>query len=440
MRLTAEELTGFLNERGSAIAAIVEPAGVEVALAEIHKRIWKRLDDVADAKSLDSLVKVEAVDFAVKRYYKLFCHCEKPDHASFEALFKWHDRFVEAEVGKTIRIHLAPGADAQDVMADVRATLWEVRDDFDRDKGPFVPWVRAIALNKARSFGRSKVLETSIETGKDRRIDLPSSSPSPEDAVVDSERPADTEGPPSESFVEILRMVQEFEPHEAIAFLFNRYLGVKPEQIALRIRELSLPDALAEVVNIVRLLHPEIAGIDTLLAPLAGRVNGLVEKFGQFVPDDGDIEREIGRWAARVHRSVRGTILQMGKKFLRLVCDLSAAAHEITCFLWIRFLYSPPVALRHVGDRELMRLIEIFHESYSRRALLSITQVESCTSDLRRRIPHGRSLNDFGGADLYISIKRWCDHVRLLIEGSSAAGHMLGYAYITGSLTKGKTK
>jgi hypothetical protein len=235
-------------------------------------------------------------------------------------------------------------------------------------------------------------------------------------------------------------MVQEFEPREVIAFLFNRYLDVMPAQIAARIRESSLADALADATALIRTQYPEIAGIDTVLAPLAGRLSGIAEKFGQYAGGSGTLERDIGRWAEKIHRAVSGTILQMGKSFLRFVCGLSAAAHEIVCFLWIRFLYRPPIALRRVVDRELMHLVEIFHEDYSRRELLSLPQVESCTGPVRKRISPEWSLNVFAGADLYASIRRWCDHIDLLIAGAASAEHMLGYAYITGSLTKGKSR
>jgi DNA-directed RNA polymerase specialized sigma24 family protein len=439
MQLTGEELTAFLEERRSRIATIVAPVDVEVALAEIHERIRKFRREATNTKSLENLVDIAANDIPLRPLYTRYC-ADNPDDATAERLFAWRGRFVETEIRKTLRTHLASKNSVEAVLADVMMVLWKSRGTFNPEKGWFVPWARGIALNRARSYRSFDRREVSIDTDGYRPLDLASSSPSPEDVAAANELSVESEGPPSKSYVEMLRMVQEFEPHEAIAFLFNRYLRVKPEQIAFLIGESSLPHALKEFTKLARVLYPEIAGIDALLAPLAGRVDGRAEKFGQFAAQDDTIENEIGRWAAKVHRSVGGTILQMGKKFLKLVCDLSAAAHEITCFLWIRFLYSPPVALRRVADSELMRLVEIFHESYAQRALLSRNQIEWCTSDLRNKIRPGRSLNDFGGVDLYSSIKRWCNHVGLLIEGPAAAEHMLGYAYITGSLTKGKSK
>jgi DNA-directed RNA polymerase specialized sigma24 family protein len=341
MQLTREELTAFLSERKSRIAALAAPTDVEVALVELDERIGKQLPVVPDTKSLESLVNIAATDIALRPLYAGYCS-DHADDEMFRKLLDWREGFLEAEVLKTIRSHVSSREAVEAVMANVMVALWDSRKTFDPRKGWFVPWARAIALNKARGHRPFNWREVSIETSQQRPLDLPASGPSPEDAAVAGERSADSDGPPPKSFVEILLMVQEFEPHEAIAFLFNRYLGVKPEQIALRIRESSLPDALAEVTKIVRALHPEIAGIDTLLTPLASRVNGRAEKFGQFVPSDSTIEKEIGRWAARIHRSVRGTILQMGKRFLRLVCDLSAAAHEIVAFLWIRLSIALP--------------------------------------------------------------------------------------------------
>ncbi len=439
MELTARELTVNLDARKDRIAAIVAPTDVETALQEIHERIWKLLPRVPDRKSLENLVDIAAGDIALRRWYTQI-RCDPPDREAFRQLLEWRGGHVKAEITKTIHIHLASEDAVEEVLENVIVALWSGRGTFDPDKGWFVPWARAIAKNKARSYRPFDWRVVSIDTDRDRPLDLPSAAQSPEDAATAIERTEDADGPPAACFVEILRLVQEFEPHEAIAFLFNRYLEVKPEQIALSIRESSLPDALAQIEQLVRARHPEIAGIDTLLAPLAARLDSRTERFGQFFSGEENVESEIGRWAAKVHRSVRGTILQMGKRFLKLVCDLSAAAHEITCFLWIRLLDRPPVALRHQADRELAGLLETFHVSYSQRALLSMNQVEWCTSDLRKRIRHGRSLNDFAGADLYGSIKRWCNHVGLLMEAPAAAGHMLGYAYITGSLTKGKSR
>jgi hypothetical protein len=98
------------------------------------------------------------------------------------------------------------------------------------------------------------------------------------------------------------------------------------------------------------------------------------------------------------------------------------------------------VALLNVADRELTDLVEIFHRSYPAISGLSRSQVESCTLGLRGKIPPGRSLNHFGGSDLYASIKRWCNHIASLLWQSASSEHMLGYAYITGSLTSGKSK
>lgn len=436
MNLSAEEVTAFLDRRKHHISAIVEPAGVPSALAEIHKRLMGNLHRVRDMNSLESFVDVEAVDFALRPLYVEYCG-DDPDEEMVEQLFAWRDRFLESEIRKTIRLHLRSknASDVKGVMADVMGVMWERRKSFDREQGPFVPWARGIALNKARSHRPFVWREVSIDDDPVRPLDPPSPGPSPEESATTT---ADTEGPPAVWFVEILRLVQEFEPCEAIAFLFNRYLDMKPAMIARDIRELSLSHALAEAIKIVRTRYPEIAGIETVFAPLAGRIGGLTEKFGQYTRAGSTLEEDIGRWAEKIQRSVRGATLQMGKSFLRLVCGLTAAAHEIVCFLWIRFLYSPPVALRQVADRELMHLVETFHTMYSQRERLSLSQVEWCTSPLRKRLPQGCSLNNFAGSDLYASIRRWCEHVDSLIP-SGAGELMLGYAYIMG-FWKGKSR
>ncbi len=437
MNLTAEELSTFVEVRKGRVLDIVEPGHAERALLDVRERIWKRLADVPDEKSLDRLLEVEAVDFALRPFYSEYCG-DHPDGAVVEQLFSWRNRFVEAQIRKTIRLHLSSrnAGEIEAVMADVMGVMWERRQTFERQQGPFVPWARGIALNRARSYRPHLWREVSIDADPERPLEVSSDAPSPEYSAGAGERVA--EGPPPESFVEILRMVQESEPHEAVAFLFNRYLDMKPSQIARDNRDLSLPDALAEVIRIVRARYPEIASIDTFLAPLVGRVSGMTQKFGQYAVQGSALKDDIGRWVERVTRSIGRKIEQMGKQFLRCVCDLPAAVHEIVCFLWIRLLYKPPVALQQVAHRELMPLVEMFHEGYSRRELLSWAQIEWSTAPLRKRILSGRSLNDFGGSDLYGSIRRWCDHIDSLIT-SACAESMLGYVYLVGSLRKGRS-
>src|SRR5665213_1876671 len=169
MKLTAEELTAFLDARKDRIAAMVAPADVEVALADIRGRIEERLADVGDRLSLDSLIKVETTDFALRPWYTRFC-CDPPDGEAFRQLFEWHEAYVKTEIRKTIRLHLTSrGAEhVESVMADVMNALWENRKTFNRKKGAYVPWARGIAMNKARSYRSSNRREVSIDTDRDR--------------------------------------------------------------------------------------------------------------------------------------------------------------------------------------------------------------------------------------------------------------------------------
>jgi len=132
--------------------------------------------------------------------------------------------------------------------------------------------------------------------------------------------------------------------------------------------------------------------------------------------------------------------VQQGKRFLAFVCSLAAAAHEIVCFLWIRLLHSPPVALRHRARRPITGLIDEFDRRYAEQELLNEGQVGQCTAHLRAKVRRDGYLDDFAGADLYASIKRWCEHIDSLIADSAGAEHMLGYAYIMGTLRKRKER
>jgi hypothetical protein len=439
MKLTAEQLTAFLDARKRQIADIVAPDKVNIALAEIHIRIGERLSSIKDEPSLDSLVNVEAVDFALKKYYARFSGREA-DRSAFDDMLAWNNRFVEAQIAKTIGVHLAWPDDASIVKAETIEAMWDLRENFSPNRGPYVPWARGIARNKTRSHRPFDKRNISIESGKEKPMDLPARGPSPEDTVVEGHLAAVRHGPPPQAFAELLQILSEAEPHKAIAFVFNRYLRMKPSEVGASIREMSLPEALAEAARILKRRYPEIAGIDAIFAPLAGRAAGCEGKFGDYADDAESIEKYISRWGDTTLHSVGDRTVQKGKKFLRFVCNIAAAAHQIVCFLWIRILYSPPVTLRHAAQRSLMQLVVGFEERYARRELLAAEQVEWCTDPLRKRAPKDRSLDDFAGADLYASLQRWCEHIDLIVARAATGEHLLGYAYIMGSLRRGKDR
>lgn len=440
MELTAEQLRQFVDDQQERVARFVAPEAMGEALAGIREKLAKRLPQVPDRRSLENLVEVEAVDFALRPLSTEFAK-ESPDHGLIEQLFAWGGRYLEQQLRKTIRLHvgrLHAGADPGEVdatLAAVLGLLWERRREFDPSKGAFVPWARGIALNRARSHRQTQRREVSLDSDPQRPLDVPNAAPSAEELAT---APNAREGPPSEGFAEILKLVQESEPHKALAFLLSRYLEQKPARILEEARDMTLAEVLASVKQAVRARFPEIAGIDALLAPLSARVNGLSGTFAACGREEKNLAEEIGRWVAEVQRSVSGALTQLGKRFLRCVSELSAAVHEIVCFLWIRFLDAAPVELREEVHRELLPLIELFHDAYSRRELLARKQVEWATEPLRDRIRPGRKLGEFAGADFYAALQRWCQHIDSLIPGAACAENALGYAYVTGLLRKGR--
>lgn len=435
MQISAEELNVFLEARQHRIAEFVDPEAREAASRAIRENIAARLPDVPDPRSLESLLEVEAVDFALRPFTGEFAK-ENPDRDLIDRLFAWRGRYVTNQILRTIRIHAGPDpSEADALLADVLSALWEKRREFDSRKGPFVAWARGIALNRARSKRSTKRREVSLDADPERPLDLPSTAPTAEDSLA---RGPSVEGPPAEGFAEILRLVQESEPHKAIAFLLNRYLDRKPAQIAAEMHKLPLPEAFARLKQAVVDRFPDIAGIDALLAPLSARVNGLHEAFGEHGREEKTLAEEVGRWVAEVQRSVGRTISQLGKQFLRCVSELSAAVHEVVSYLWLRFLHAAPVELRQEAHRELLPLIERFQAVYSRRELLSQEQIDWATAPLRKRIPAGRALQDFAGGDFYTALRRWCQRVDSLIPGTPCSEGMLGYAYLSGALLKGR--
>lgn len=442
MELTAEQLDKFIDDQRGRVARFVAPVNLERAVAEIRERIRDRLPQVPDRRSLENLIEVTAVDFELRPSVAELTK-GTPDNALMEELFAWGGRYLEQQVLKSIRLYAGKDPVQVDtILTDVKSLMWEKRGQFDPRKGSFIPWVRGIASNHARSRPGPHQREVSLDADPQRPLDLPSPGPTPEESVADG---AMVQGPPVDSFTEILKLVQESEPHMAIAFLLIRYLDQKPAQIALDIQDVPLPEALAKIKQIVWNQYPEIAGFETLLGPLSARVEGVARTLGDYCRKGKRLPDEISRWVGEVQRSVSSTILQLGKRFLRCVCELSAAGHEIVCFLWVRLLRAAPVTLRDQAHKELLRLIELFHEAYSRRELLSREQIEWATAPLRKRIrPESpkrirpeRTLQEFVGKDFYSDLNRWCEHVALLIQSAPCAGGMLGYAYIAGSVRKG---
>jgi RNA polymerase sigma factor (sigma-70 family) len=71
------------------------------------------------------------------------------DRAAFDILVNRH----KAAIYRFVRRYIGQGDDAYDVLQDCFIASWQALSRYDPAR-PFLPWLRVIALNKCRDFGR----------------------------------------------------------------------------------------------------------------------------------------------------------------------------------------------------------------------------------------------------------------------------------------------
>ena len=83
----------------------------------------------------------------------LAAEAQRGNHTAFEALIRRHKvrlyQFIRRYVGQT--------DDAYDVLQDTFVSAWSALGRYDLNRA-FLPWLRAIALNKCRDFGRRRTV------------------------------------------------------------------------------------------------------------------------------------------------------------------------------------------------------------------------------------------------------------------------------------------
>lgn len=71
------------------------------------------------------------------------------DRVAFDILVNRH----KATIYRFVRRYIGQGDDAYDVLQDCFIASWQALSRYDPAR-PFLPWLRVIALNKCRDFGR----------------------------------------------------------------------------------------------------------------------------------------------------------------------------------------------------------------------------------------------------------------------------------------------
>lgn len=83
----------------------------------------------------------------------LASRAQRGSHAAFETLINRH----KAPLYRFTRRYVGQADDAYDVLQDTFITAWTALHRYDANR-PFLPWLRQIALNKCRDFGRRKTV------------------------------------------------------------------------------------------------------------------------------------------------------------------------------------------------------------------------------------------------------------------------------------------
>ena len=84
----------------------------------------------------------------------LASRAQRGSHAAFETLINRH----KASLYRFTRRYVGQADDAYDVLQDTFITSWTALHRYDANR-PFLPWLRQIALNKCRDFGRRKTVQ-----------------------------------------------------------------------------------------------------------------------------------------------------------------------------------------------------------------------------------------------------------------------------------------
>jgi len=79
----------------------------------------------------------------------LAAKAQQGDRAAFECLVRRH----QDGLYRLVRRYVGHSADASDLLQDTFIAAWEALHRYDSGR-PWLPWLRTIALNKCRDFGR----------------------------------------------------------------------------------------------------------------------------------------------------------------------------------------------------------------------------------------------------------------------------------------------
>jgi RNA polymerase sigma-70 factor, ECF subfamily len=146
----------------------------------------------------------------------------KRDVSAFEQLYERHSRLV---YGLVLRI-LQQAATSEEVVQDVFLQLWRNAEQYDAQRGPFVPWLLTMARNRALDHLRRK-------SEKQRRLEeqtdhLPSVFAAPDyEKALDEKRKAER----------VRALMASLAPQQKRAIELAYFEGLSHTEIAAALQE-----------------------------------------------------------------------------------------------------------------------------------------------------------------------------------------------------------
>ena len=428
MHLEAHELDRLLDSQLEMISSIVSPRKVQEILPAIYAVVERRLPQVETLTEVPGLILDAAHDEAL---WPLVAMAIEGDRNDFGNLWMR----VQAKVLPVIRRTV--GRYGDEFVDRALDQTWETLEKklkdtdpektFNRDKGFFLTWARAIARLTAMSVRPRRKRRDEFESG----FNLPN-----------------REAPNSACFNELLKLAQNAgdqpEPHKVIAFLYNQYLGWMPQRIAEERGKSRLSVMPVLLEQDVVAAFPSLDGFGELLAGLRSQVAEAGDKSLSDYCIGTRLETAISHWSTDWTRTVRNSLLQQGKKLLRLAAELKAPTHERLCFLWCRFLRVTPHRLCTLAEWLLPDLLAEFCKRFETMTALEAQQIRKATAPLRTEIEQmaPKSLGECARGDLVESIELWRNRIETMLVGPGRKEHVVAYSYLCGCLPNmpGKAK
>ena len=382
----------------------------------VRKMVEKRLPSMSHAKALSDLIAAAILDAEIAPIVDRAKKRNDEGRKAFDEL--WEK--IRGYIRNTIRVWIRckTSEHVEDVESQTMEVIWVHLPEYQRAQSFFITWARAYAKNQALWY---KCRTLGADPG-------PGEEPGAEDFF---------ELPPSACYSELLDMVQDRSPCEAISFLLNKYLDWKPAAIADECGDTPLPDVVTAIQTEIVARYDVLTRVKALLVKLHRKaLLNPKSTLRDCVKPNGELIESITRWSGEVRRSIGNQVISQAKDFFTLTCELNVGPHEKLSFVWNRFLREPTAKLCAMAKMLLLELLDLFGANYAGMNDLTSQEISDCTQPLRVSMEKApvRRLEDCSKGDLCLDILAWRDRVQAILLGPARDRHLLAYSYLCGCL------